>query len=385
MLKSVLAFIWFFNFCFTMKNGRLIKIVNNVQLHVHMNYPVGTKVHFRFTGEAGTVVGLLEDGLIQVQMDEDSSLVIPAFEEDLEPYKPPTPTAQSEIRFSRQEAPPEPLHQQIKGTVAPDEREGILLAFEPMQGRSETVSKYKAWLVNASASTYLFYIGLFIGDDCLFSKEDKLDAGVALELGNMDSDDLNDLPDVEIELKRISTAGVEEGGLQEFKIKPKQFFNKLRHTPVLNLFTHAFLIPDQNKSTAAEQNAQSLREYTKQNKKKQQPPKDHWYNSAPYRAFDIEEFSTFEPEIDLHIEALTSTWRQLDKAMILRIQLEQCTKFLDRAIRLGAHQVYLIHGVGEGKLRDAIKELLTDRPEVVRFKNEYHHKYGYGATEVFLR
>jgi len=36
-------------------------------------------------------------------------------------------------------------------------------------------------------------------------------------------------------------------------------------------------------------------------------------------------------------------------------------------------------------LRDAIKNMLRNRPEVVRYKNEYHPKYGYGATEVTLR
>ncbi|MBK6929627.1 MAG: Smr/MutS family protein [Saprospirales bacterium] len=45
-------------------------------------------------------------------------------------------------------------------------------------------------------------------------------------------------------------------------------------------------------------------------------------------------------------------------------------------------RVFIIHGVGEGKLRETIADELRRRPEVHKFKNEYHTKYGYGATEV---
>ncbi|RME96879.1 MAG: hypothetical protein D6772_11235, partial [Bacteroidetes bacterium] len=59
-------------------------------------------------------------------------------------------------------------------------------------------------------------------------------------------------------------------------------------------------------------------------------------------------------------------------------------RYLDQAIRLGAERVFVIHGVGEGKLRDAIAERLRQNPQVVDFKNEYHPRYGFGATEVIL-
>ena len=63
----------------------------------------------------------------------------------------------------------------------------------------------------------------------------------------------------------------------------------------------------------------------------------------------------------------------------------QLQKFLDRAIRLGVPRIFVIHGLGEGKLREAIAARLKEHPDVVKFKNEFHHKYGYGATEVYLQ
>ncbi|WP_428409939.1 Smr/MutS family protein [Phaeodactylibacter xiamenensis] len=43
-----------------------------------------------------------------------------------------------------------------------------------------------------------------------------------------------------------------------------------------------------------------------------------------------------------------------------------------------------MHGIGKGKLRDSIASRLIQMPEVRSFRNEYHHRYGYGATEVIF-
>ncbi|RQH21817.1 hypothetical protein D5R40_31195 [Okeania hirsuta] len=47
-------------------------------------------------------------------------------------------------------------------------------------------------------------------------------------------------------------------------------------------------------------------------------------------------------------------------------------------------RVFVIHGVGEGKLRNAIATRLIKYPEVVSFKNEFHPRYGFGATEIIF-
>jgi dsDNA-specific endonuclease/ATPase MutS2 len=44
----------------------------------------------------------------------------------------------------------------------------------------------------------------------------------------------------------------------------------------------------------------------------------------------------------------------------------------------------VIHGLGSGKLRDEIHELLRHKKEVKTFVNQYHASYGYGATEIYL-
>jgi dsDNA-specific endonuclease/ATPase MutS2 len=44
----------------------------------------------------------------------------------------------------------------------------------------------------------------------------------------------------------------------------------------------------------------------------------------------------------------------------------------------------VIHGLGKGKLKNEIATRLINHPEVKTFKNEYHPKYGFGATEIIF-
>jgi dsDNA-specific endonuclease/ATPase MutS2 len=89
-------------------------------------------------------------------------------------------------------------------------------------------------------------------------------------------------------------------------------------------------------------------------------------------------------EVDLHIEKLTSDWQHLTNFEILTIQLNTFEKYLELAIAHHQHNLIVIHGVGTGKLKDEIHQILNARREVRSYINQYDPRYGYGATEIFL-
>jgi len=89
-------------------------------------------------------------------------------------------------------------------------------------------------------------------------------------------------------------------------------------------------------------------------------------------------------EVDLHIEKLTHDWRNLSKFEMLTLQLNTFEKYLDLALAHHQHNLIVIHGVGSGKLKDEIHELLKAKRGVRSFINQYDPRYGYGATEIFL-
>jgi DNA mismatch repair protein MutS2 len=64
---------------------------------------------------------------------------------------------------------------------------------------------------------------------------------------------------------------------------------------------------------------------------------------------------------------------------------DQVDKFLDEAFMAGAESVRIVHGMGKGALRRAIRELLTGHPHVDRFNQAPSNQGGAGATVVELR
>ena len=348
-----------------------------------MLFAIGTKVRFRYTGETGVITAQLEDGMLEVRLDSDSSHLIPAFEEDLirDESQEPELSGAKFVQGPKPAEPAPPPRRQIKGQYVILKPKGVLIAFEPMPGRDGNVSRYKAWLVNDTSLEFLFKARLHIGTETLFEVEDKLNGTTVLELGDLLYDDLSDQPELSITLNRISTDGVGALHSKKLKIRPKQFFKNLHTAPILNTLAHQFVLFDSfENETSKKKKEEDLRDYTRQ--RTQPPGPDTLSDLMPFDTFNVEEFAHFEPEIDLHIEKLVNGTARLDPGMILRIQIQHLHRFMEKAIRLGVPRIFIIHGVGEGKLREAIAEELRSWPEVNKFKNEYHAKYGYGATEV---
>ena len=90
------------------------------------------------------------------------------------------------------------------------------------------------------------------------------------------------------------------------------------------------------------------------------------------------------PEFDLHIEKLYRDYSKLSNTDIIKIQLMAFEKYFQKAKNMGIEKFYVIHGVGKGKLKEEIWKELDASADVLSYKNEYHHKYGYGATEVVI-
>ncbi|MCC6461488.1 MAG: Smr/MutS family protein [Saprospiraceae bacterium] len=350
-----------------------------------MLFAIGTRVRFRYTGESGVITARLEDGMLQVRLNNDPDLEIPAFEEDLirdSDAEPVLPGAKF-VQGKKTLPPPPPPKREIKGQYIILKSKGVQIAFEPMPGRDGNVSRYKAWLVNDTDHEFLFDAELTTSTKRVFLVEGKLGATTALELGDVLYDDLSDALELDIVIRRITTEGPEAPLERLLKVRPKTFFNSFQTVPILNVLSYQFLLFDTFQAPPAQgNNKEDLRDYTKQMVRERRSFSEP--DAVPYKAFDVNEFAHFEPEIDLHIEHLNPGYARLDRGEIVRIQLQHFHRFMEKAIRLGVPRVFIIHGVGEGKLRDAISDYLRHERAVVKFKNEFHAKYGYGATEVIF-
>ena len=89
--------------------------------------------------------------------------------------------------------------------------------------------------------------------------------------------------------------------------------------------------------------------------------------------------------VDLHIEKLMNDFTHLSNFEILSIQLKEFEKWYELAVAHYQPSLVVIHGVGSGRLRDEIHDILKTRKEVKTFINQYDPRFGYGATEIFFQ
>ena len=92
----------------------------------------------------------------------------------------------------------------------------------------------------------------------------------------------------------------------------------------------------------------------------------------------------FVLEVDLHIEKLVPSKKGLSNHEILNIQMDTAKGQLEFAIRNRMQKLVFIHGVGEGVLKSEL-EFLLGRYEQVSFQEASFQKYGFGATEIYIK
>ena len=89
--------------------------------------------------------------------------------------------------------------------------------------------------------------------------------------------------------------------------------------------------------------------------------------------FDInEKAASFNPQID--IKGLRA------EEAILKLR-----PYIDDALLLGVKQVKVLHGKGDGILREVVREMLQGIGEVNRYRDEHPDRGGAGATIVDFR
>ena len=87
-------------------------------------------------------------------------------------------------------------------------------------------------------------------------------------------------------------------------------------------------------------------------------------------------------EVDLHIQKLVKSNKEMDNFDMLTLQLETAKYKLEFAIRNRIPRIVFIHGVGEGVLKEELKYLFGRYN--IRITEASYQKYGLGATEVYI-
>ncbi len=339
-----------------------------------MLFAIGTKVRLKHTGDEGLITKILGENMLAVFI-ADQNMEIPVFEEDLvtiETFIKPAKTG-----LAIPDVPPSTPT--VKYEAPAVKKQELQLAFDPDYDQEGRVKKYQLFLINTTSYDYIFNFQLNFPNHVAQVIHGKLEATSTFYLQDLLFDQLNDTPVITIEYWKITTAGTDKKNQQIIKIKAQQFFKKVKIAPLLNRPSHLYSLAEPK--NISRKKGDTLIDYTK---KKVRPVKRQSSNYQLHNQHNVEEYANFVNEIDLHIENLTSKFQKMNNGEKLRLQLKHFEAFMLKAIRLGVPRVFIIHGLGKGKLRDAIASQLVQMPEVKTFKNEYHPRYGWGATEVIF-
>jgi len=343
-------------------------------------FSVGTRVKFLHSSDEGIITAWLGDGMVMVLIDGEN-MEIPTFEDDLIPADATTGAAPAQGPNPEQAgqsmgSPPAPPPEGLAG-------QRIYLAFSPVLHPEGRVEHYDVLLINDTPHEFIFTFVLRLRTSTPTPLNGKLAARSSQPAGRLLFDQLNDAPLVDMTCWRITTAGTGPAQSRELRIRPKSFFKRLATAPLLHRQVHLFsLIEKVDAPPAPRAAGEDLRSYTKRHLPSR--PSGDWDDLYLRLPNDILAYAQFLPECDLHIEQLAEDHHKLSNAEILRLQINTFETYLDQAINLGVERVFIIHGIGTGRLRNAIATRLKHRQEVKDFKNEYHPRYGWGATEVIF-
>lgn len=86
-------------------------------------------------------------------------------------------------------------------------------------------------------------------------------------------------------------------------------------------------------------------------------------------------------EVDLHIEEILESHNGMSNTEIMLKQVGEFRSMFKKAKREGIHKLIVIHGVGEGVLKNEIRTYLSQQDQIEVYDADFS-EYGKGATAI---
>lgn len=337
-----------------------------------MKYQVGDKVLILHSGEEGEIVEIINNKMVTVDV---KGVKFPVYMDQIDfPYF---------KQFSGKKMFPAKKEKKYVDDVRKEkdnnrERtvDGVWLTFLPVmvtdEFGDEVVEELKLHLVNRTRTAYHFvYKQTFFGKP-EFELKNQVAPFEDFYLHDLLFGDLNDNPTFDFDFSLVQP-DKNKADHYEFslKLKPKQLFTKIEELKKKNEATFSYRL---------------LETYPARREDVIEPG---ILAAKGYKVYNAKEARRhLEPArsvIDLHIEKLSNEWQHLNNFEILSLQLSTFEKYYELALAHGQPSLIVVHGVGTGKLRDEIHDILRLKREVKSFVNQYDPRFGYGATEIYFQ
>jgi Smr domain len=335
-----------------------------------MKYQLGDRVLILHSNEEGEVVDIINDKMVLIDVE---GVRFPVYMDQIDfPYF--KRFSEKKIIENKKDKVYIDNIKKEKATPRYKVSEGLWLSFLPVFDKNifddDVVESFKLYLINQTGEPYNFVYRINFSGSSDFELKNQIFSLTDFYLHDVPFEQMNDAPKFEFDFSLINPDKKRTERFEtSLKIKAKALFKKIEEMRMKNEPTFSFLLfekyPDKIDEIVPEYtNTQGL---LYDASKAQQ-------NLEPARSV-----------IDLHIEKLSNDWKRLTNFEILSLQLSTFEKYYNLAIAHHQPNLIVIHGIGTGKLREEIHEILKSKKEVKSFVNQYHHNFGFGATEIFFQ
>ncbi|MEO6949168.1 MAG: Smr/MutS family protein [Ginsengibacter sp.] len=335
-----------------------------------MKYTVGDTILVLHSNEEGEVTEIMNEKMVMIKVDK---VQFPVYTDQIDfPYFKRFTEKRKEVK-KKETVYIDQLQKEKKVDKA-KVATGMWLSFLPVFDKDvfddDVVQKFKMHLLNHTNDTLNFVYEVNFKGNPDFNLTNVIHPFSDFYLHDIAFEEMNDAPRFEFD---FTLQPPDKKRAEHFeanlKIKAKILFKKieemrLKNEPsfTINLYES---YPDKIEEVAPDYNYSGGLFYNVKRIKEKLPPA--------------------RSVVDLHIEKLTDNYKTLSNFEILTIQLNHFEKFYHLAVINRQPNLIVIHGVGTGKLRMEIHEILKLKREVKSFANQYHPNFGFGATEIFFQ
>jgi len=335
-----------------------------------MKFQRGDTVLLLHSNEEGEVVEILNDKMILVDVE---GVRFPVYTDQVDfPYF--KRFSEKKIVVPKKEKIYVDNLKKEKFTEKQQVHSGLWLSFLPVFDKDifddDVVEKIKIHLLNETNDPLSFNYQIKFKGLPEFHLNNTVLPFSNFYLHDIPFEEMNDSPKFEFDFSLLYPNKKKAAHFEtSFKIKAKQLFQKIEEMKLKNEPKFSFLL------------------FEKYPDKLEEVIPD--YQNTFGQLYDLSMIKQkLEPArsvVDLHIEKLMDNWKGLSNFDILTIQLKSFEKYYNLAVAHRQPNLIIIHGVGTGKLRNEIHEILKTKKEVRTFANQYHHDFGFGATEIFFQ
>jgi hypothetical protein len=341
-----------------------------------MKYQVGDKILVLHSHEEGEVIEIINDKMVLIEV---RGVKFPAYMDQIDfPYfhrftkgklvqdKKPAKTYVDQI--------PKEKRVQLEKKVADGVWLSLIPKFSTDEFGDDLVDLFKIHLQNRTETAFNFHYIQGFYNESNFELKGDIIAFQDIYLHDIQFAELNDHPSFSFDFSLTKPEKNKADHYEyDLKLKPKQVFQQVEEMKTKNTPTINYLLFERYPSKEPVREGLDFSSLT----------------NKGFKVYDASKIKSNLPParsvIDLHMEKLSDNWKNLSNAEILDMQLREFEKYYELAVAHRQPNLIVIHGVGSGRLRDEIHDLLKVRREVKTFVNQYDPRFGYGATEIWFQ